>query len=85
MIDESPNLPEPPRGDLLDDVLEQEEELSEHLQDPMLYEAFLQLTDKQKKCLHKFIFMGYPCRKLLTLWENQGKIFQKFIKGHSKR
>ncbi|MDI5789971.1 hypothetical protein PO124_21035 [Bacillus licheniformis] len=40
MIDESPNLPEPPRGDLLDDVLEQEEELSEHLQDPMLYEAF---------------------------------------------
>ncbi|MFC1286825.1 sigma-70 family RNA polymerase sigma factor [Bacillus paralicheniformis] len=64
MIDDSPTLPEPPRGDLLDDVLEQEEDLSEHLQDPMLYEAFLQLTDKQKKVLAQIYIHGVSMQEM---------------------
>ncbi|MDA1476435.1 sigma-70 family RNA polymerase sigma factor [Bacillus changyiensis] len=81
IIDGNSNIAEPPRGDIFDDYLNREEDLSEHIQDQLLYNAFLQLTDKQKQVFTQIYLHGASMQEIA---DSLGESRQNISKIHKR-
>ncbi|MEK5503253.1 sigma-70 family RNA polymerase sigma factor [Bacillus sp. FSL M8-0168] len=85
IMDDSDHAAEPPQGDVFDDVLNREEDLAEHIQDPLLYEAFMQLTDKQKQVFAHIYIHGASMQEIArSLGESRQNISKIHKRGIEK-
>ncbi|MEC1259589.1 sigma-70 family RNA polymerase sigma factor [Bacillus swezeyi] len=81
IVDGDSNITEPPRGDAFDDYLNGEEDLSKHLQDQSIYEAFLQLTRKQREVLTQIYLHGASMQEIA---DSLGESRQNISKIHKR-